>query len=262
MSLLAHRFDGPAGAPIVLLLNGGLMTMAVWDPIAAALSTDFRVLRCDLRGQILSPGRVESVDAHVGDVLRLLDAAGVEPAHLAGVSYGSFVAIKVAAAAPSRVRSLVAMNSTPVLTDAMWQAGLPVVEACRAAAEGRGDGGRMFEELVPGTFSPSYVAANGAFLESRARQFGRLPREQFQSFLDIFLSLRGLDLRADAARVAVPSLVIGARGDETFAEPASSDLARAIPGAELTFVDGPHGVVLENPAALIGPLSSFLRRQS
>lgn len=263
MSILGHRFDGPEDASPVVLLNGGLMTIAVWEPIASSLATRFRVLRCDLRGQILSPGRPEPrVDAHVDDVLALLDATGVASAHIVGVSFGSFVAAKLAARAPERVRSLVLMNSTPAITDAMWRAGLPVIAACRDAAEERGEGGRMFERLVPVTFSREFVHQNADLLAARARQFSKLPASQFDSFLGIFHALEGLDLREDLGRVRATALVIGARGDETFPEPASSNLAAAIPGGRVEFVEGPHGVVLENPHALLEPLSEFLRQYS
>jgi pimeloyl-ACP methyl ester carboxylesterase len=262
MSILGHRFDGPQDGPVVLLLNGGLMTIPVWEPIAGPLAKTFRVLRCDLRGHILSPGRPRPlIDDHVDDVLALLDAVGVASAHVAGVSFGSFVGVKLAARAPERVRSLVLMNSTPRITEAMWRAGLPVIEACRDAAEGRGEGGRMFERLVPVTFSAAFIHDNANTLVTRAQQFSKLPASQFDSFLGIFHALEGLDLGPDLARVRAPTLVIGARGDETFPEPASSDLAAAIPGGRVAFVEGPHGVVVENPQALLEPLSEFLRQQ-
>lgn len=262
MSILGHRFDGPEDGPVVLLLNGGLMTLAVWEPIAGPLATRFRVLRCDLRGQILSPGRPRPViEHHVDDVLALLDAVGVASAHFAGVSFGSFVGVKLAARAPEHVRSLVLMNSTPMITDAMWRAGLPVIEACRDAAEGRGEGGRMFERITPATFSAEFCRRNPEMLAARAQQFSKLPSSQFDSFLGIFHALEGLNLRPDLARVRAPALVIGARGDETFPEPASSDLAAAIPGGRVAFVEGPHGVVVENPQALLEPLFEFLRQQ-
>jgi len=38
------------------LLNGGLMSIAVWQPFADALSSTRRVIRCDFRGQLLTPG--------------------------------------------------------------------------------------------------------------------------------------------------------------------------------------------------------------
>ncbi len=51
--LLAHLVEGD-GLPLVLL-NGGMMTYASWEPIAAVLREQWQVLRCDFRGQLLSP---------------------------------------------------------------------------------------------------------------------------------------------------------------------------------------------------------------
>ena len=52
--VLTHRIDGDG--PPLLLLNGGLMSIAVWQPFADALSSTRRVIRCDFRGQLLTPG--------------------------------------------------------------------------------------------------------------------------------------------------------------------------------------------------------------
>ena len=52
--ILTHRIDGE-GEPL-LLLNGGMMSIAAWEAIAGPLHRHHRVLRCDFRGQMLSPG--------------------------------------------------------------------------------------------------------------------------------------------------------------------------------------------------------------
>jgi pimeloyl-ACP methyl ester carboxylesterase len=53
--VLTHKVEGPPAAPAVLLLNGGMMSIAAWDDVAAALAADHRVARCDFRGQLLTP---------------------------------------------------------------------------------------------------------------------------------------------------------------------------------------------------------------
>jgi pimeloyl-ACP methyl ester carboxylesterase len=40
----------------VLLLNGGLMTIASWEPVAAGLRKSWKVVGCDFRGQLRSSG--------------------------------------------------------------------------------------------------------------------------------------------------------------------------------------------------------------
>ena len=102
--MLTYRLDGD-GEPLVLL-NGGLMTIASWDGIVALLGTGLRVIRCDFRGQLLSGGPLpQSLEEHARDVVELLDGIGVGRAHLFGASFGAEVAMVTAAIAPQRWRA-------------------------------------------------------------------------------------------------------------------------------------------------------------
>jgi len=70
LSLLAHRVTGNPDAPPLFLLNGGLMTMAAWEKIAAALEDAFRIVRCDFRGQLFSVGVPEPrLESHAEDLV-------------------------------------------------------------------------------------------------------------------------------------------------------------------------------------------------
>ena len=114
-ALITHYAVGE-GEP-VLLLNGGAMTMAAWEPIAAPLATRFRVVRCDLRGQLLTPGPPhDTLGQHADDVVALLDALDIPSVHVIGTSFGAMVGLVLAARHPQRVQSLVAGTTTDVFT--------------------------------------------------------------------------------------------------------------------------------------------------
>src|SRR5688572_27733896 len=84
---------------------------------------DHRLLLPDLRGCGRS-GRLQSEEYHpdgvVRDLVRVLDAFGVERADVLGHSYGGMVAQRFAISHPSRVRSLIVSGSSvlPVPPDA------------------------------------------------------------------------------------------------------------------------------------------------
>jgi pimeloyl-ACP methyl ester carboxylesterase len=257
-SLIAHSQAGQ-GEP-VLLLNGGFMTMAVWQPIAAPLEAEYRVIRCDLRGQLLSPGAAPpTLAGHVDDVVAVLDALGAGAAHVVGTSFGALVGIVMAARQPARVRSLVAATATDRYSDQEWQAAVPVVEACRAAAEGRGDGGRVVDLLTPTTYSPEFVAAHAQVLAQRRAFVSTLPPQYFAGHLGILEALHGLDVRADAAAIRCPTLVLAAEHDRTFPLERSRSLASLIPAATLDVLPGaPHGVVIESPLTVLPRIQRFL----
>ena len=257
--VLAHGVAG--SGPTVLLLNGGLMSMAAWDPVARPLEAAFEVLRCDFRGQLLSRGAVPNdISGHVEDVRALLDSLGKDAVHVVGASFGAFVGLLLAARHPGRVASIVAVTAAERVMDAMWRDARPLIAACRDAAAG-GDGGRVFELLVPGTFSPAFAEAQREALEARRRQVALLPRGFFEGLLPLLLALQGLDLRPELGRIRCPALVIGAGKDRTFPLPHSEALASSIPGAELKVApDSGHALVVEATAVLVEMLRSFLSR--
>lgn len=266
MSLpLAHKLDGDG--PPLLLLNGGMMSIAAWDPIAGPLESSFRVLRCDLRGQLLSPF-IESDPAperysladHASDVVALLDTLGIERAHVAGTSFGGEVAMMVAADHPERVASLCVMTATDRLTPKMRAAARALATQARAAADGSVGGGTLFRALAPGAFSERWLASQPAgFLEIRARLFDSLPQPFFAGIASIMQALLGLDLDARLPRIAAPTLVIGAGLDRTFPPEHSRAIAAAIPGARLEILDEcGHAAVVEAPERIAADLLAFV----
>jgi pimeloyl-ACP methyl ester carboxylesterase len=68
-----------------------------------------------------------------------------------------------------------------------------------------------------------------------------------------------MDVREELAGLDVPTLVIGARGDESTPVDRSVELSQLIPGASLVTVDGAgHFVQLERPDEVNEALMAFL----
>jgi 3-oxoadipate enol-lactonase len=256
--VLAHSVSG-AGPPL-LLLNGGLMSYPAWDPLAGALTAACRLVRCDFRGQLLSPGPAPpTLEGHADDLIALLDTLEIESAHVAGVSFGALVGLTLAARAPSRVRSLSAMNATDRVTPAMAARGAPAREAARVAANG-GDGGRLLDLVAETTWSPEYRAAQATALAARRQAVGLLPRTWFVGLGQLLASLENLDLTPLLPRITCPTLVVGGEADVTFPIEHSRALAAGIEGSRLVVIPGgSHGVVIERAAEVIGLVVNFIR---
>ena len=259
--VLAHQVGG-VGAP-VLLLNGGLMSMSTWDPVAAALEGRHRVVRCDLRGQLLSPGEPPpSLDGHAGEVIALLDHLGLERVHVAGTSFGGLLGLKLAASHPERVMSLAVFNATDRVPAGSDEAAVAdrLRQVCQAAAAG-GDGGLVLDLLAPRTFSPAWLAAQGEALRRRRQQISSLPAAWFGSLAALLAALEGLDLRPDLGRIQCPVLVVAAELDRTFPVECSRALAAGLAHATLEMVPAVgHALVVEAPDRVAAVLQSFLAR--
>lgn len=107
--------SGPPDAPAVLLLHGFPQTSHCWRRVVPQLA-GYRCIAPDQRGY--SPGaRPLEVDAYrvpelTADALALLDALGVERAHVVGHDWGGAVAWQLGARHPDRVATLTVL-STP-----------------------------------------------------------------------------------------------------------------------------------------------------
>ncbi|WP_082309310.1 alpha/beta fold hydrolase [Leucobacter musarum] len=105
---LIERGEGPA----VLLLHGVPQNAHAWDPIAASLAADHRVLSVNIRGfggsTVTRKGY--DLDGLAEDVLMLLDARGVTHIRIIGHDLGAQVGFRLVQRAPDRVKALLALN--------------------------------------------------------------------------------------------------------------------------------------------------------
>jgi pimeloyl-ACP methyl ester carboxylesterase len=103
------------GSPILLVM-GHRYSSKMWYPILPALAARHRVIWFDNRGAGESATtRKVTIQELAGDALAVMDAAGVERAHVFGVSMGGVVALELALQQPGRVMSLV-LGCTGALT--------------------------------------------------------------------------------------------------------------------------------------------------
>ncbi|MDQ3549758.1 MAG: alpha/beta fold hydrolase [Chloroflexota bacterium] len=134
---------GAEKAPAVVFVHGFSLDTRMWDGQVEAFSTRYRVVRYDLRGFGQSAVPEAGVPyQHDEDLVGLLDALGIEPAVLVGLSMGGAVALNVVLRHPERVSALVLAASllpgfeTPEfdgITRPIWTAGrISGADAARA----------------------------------------------------------------------------------------------------------------------------------
>ena len=244
--MLTHRVDGDG--PPLILLNGGLMSIGAWQPVVAGLMADHRVIRCDFRGQLLTPGPyAESWEEHARDVVELLDHLGVERAHVAGVSYGAEVAMFVAALFPERVGRLTVITATDRAVDWMRDNAREGVRIATRAAAGEGGGEELFRNVLDATWSEAWLAKQPPdFMEQRLRQVALLPPAFFAGAAAILRILDTLDLTPLLGMITAPALVIGGEHDRVFPPEHSRAIAAGIPNARLVIIPNTgHGLLFE-----------------
>jgi len=256
-SVLYHRYRS-SGDPM-LLLNGVAMSAASWEPVAVPLEECYRVIRCDFRGQLLTPAPPPTdLTGHSDDVIALLDHLGLERVHLVGTSFGGVIGALVAAWNPGRVRSLITIASADGFDEGMAEEVARWREACRRSLEGP-DRGVLSDVLEPAAYSPGYLADHREEREERRRQIAGLPDVFFEGLLELLDTAHSFRMREELARISCPTLVIAAELDGFVPLARARGFAEAIDGASFRVVRGAgHAVVVERPEEVARYCLEFL----
>jgi len=256
--VLFHRVEG-AGEPL-LLLNGIAMTVPSWEPLVRPLAARHRLVRCDFRGQLLTPGPPpEDVGEHVDDLVRLLDHLELERVHVVGTSFGGVVGALLAARHPDRAGSLVCIASADGFGEQMAGEVARWREACVRSLEGP-DRGHLSDVLEPVVYSPAYLANHREERAERRRQIAALPDAWFEGLIGLLDSAHSFRVREEMAKIECPTLVIAAELDGFVPQSRARGLAETIPGARLETVEGAgHAVVVERPELIADLCLEFLR---
>lgn len=229
---LYYELHGPETAPVLALSNGILMSTASWAFQTPAFSKHCRLLLYDCRGQGQSehPASPYSMELHADDLAALLEAMGIERAHLGGISYGGEVAQAFAIKYPDRVRSL-------ILADTVSEVGPElrmVVESWLAPARSA-NALDFFNATVPWNFSPEFIRANPALLEDAKRRYARLDFPAVVRLCECFL---GMDLTARLSEIKAPTCILVGDEDLIKGSAYAEILRKGIPHAELHILRG------------------------
>jgi pimeloyl-ACP methyl ester carboxylesterase len=221
------------GPPVVVTAGQGTgaEARAAW---LAGLARHHLVLSYDQRGTGRSErtGQGQSMRELADDIVALMDHAGMERAHVIGVSTGTGKATALAAQHPGRVDRLVLA--------APWTHGdapLHTLQAMRKAAARTmpPDHYVHFNALL--IYPPEYRRQHAARFEALARQALAAPQDAagIAARLDAILDF---DARPLYPALRQPTLVVGARDDLVMPLWHAQEAARQIPGARLALLDG------------------------
>lgn len=252
-----HQVDGE-GEPL-LLLNGVFMTAASWQAVARPLAKTYRVIRCDFRGQLMTPASPpDDIGGNSDDVAALFDELGIDAAHLVGTSLGGVVGAIVAGRYPDRVRSLITIASADGFHShraeeiGRWR------DACVRTLEG-GDRGELSDVIEPVVFSPQWIEAHRAERAQRRAQIAALPDLWFENAVGLLEGARSVRLRDELEAIACPAMVVAAELDGFISVNEVRDMAVRIAGAHFEVIEGAgHAVVVEKPQRVVELVETFL----
>ena len=248
-----------AGEPL-LWITGFAISSEVFSPVLADYAATFDCIRYDNRGAGRSPApwRPTSIPELAGDAVRLLDALGLDSAHVYGLSMGGMIAQEMALRFPDRVRGLV-LGAT---SHGGPRAVLPGPRLAAALAR-----------RSPLTHLPAAVVGRALFSPAFRREHPDLVRRHVGLLGRHRTSARGAlshltastvhDTRARLGRITAPTLVLHGGLDELTPVANAHLLAAAIPGAELAVLPAAgHAYLLEDPEQSLRLLTGWLDAHS
>ncbi len=258
-----YEDTGPAHAPVILLVMGLGAQMIAWPDefIQGLVAKGYRVIHYDNRDVGMSQ-RMDGAEmpnliwtmfkARLGlpvsvpytltdmakDGIGLLDALGIQKAHVVGASMGGMIVQLLASNHHERVLSMTSIMSSS------GKPGLPGARADiqrrfmvkRPANASRDEAVAFGADLVRSFSFPDPARPDNAHAEMAAQAFDR-------GYYPVGTRRQLLAIIADGSRVErlktikVPTLVVHGGADPLVPKEGSEDIARHIPGARLEIIE-------------------------
>lgn len=271
--------DGPE---TIVLANGLGGRLYSWLGLIGPMQEHFRFISWDYRGLFESAGdqrpRTLAVTEHAADLGAILDAEGIDNAHLIGWSMGVQVSLEFALRQPERVQSLVLINGTygQVFSTA-FQPFFPIPlrhNAMHAAMELFIGNPALLGSVKIAARTPAealfwlrkrIARQRPSRLTLGMRQYMRdVTTTNTGTFLKLFQELDAHSVYHELPEVEAPATIISGAFDYLTPAYQSRHIARRLPNAQhVSLKFGTHFVLLERPAAVLKAVdahfSQFLR---
>jgi 3-oxoadipate enol-lactonase len=190
--------------PSIVLLHPFPCHHEFWNPLATSLDSRYRLILPDLRGHGDSeigegPALMQK---HVGDIIRMLDAAGIGKAAFIGCSIGGYILFEFWRRFRERVTALALCDTRPQADTAEARS-----SRLRAAAAVLEEGAEPFlETMIPKLVGRTTLTTRPDLVDGARAMMRKMSAE------DINLVQRGMaerpDSVADLKTINVPTLIV------------------------------------------------------
>lgn len=249
------------GTPILFIHEFG-GDLRSWDAQLRHFGRSWRCLRWDARGYPRSEAPQEESlygqEFFNRDAIAVLDAAGIDKAHVVGLSMGGYTALMLAAKYPARVISCVAAGAG---SGALKSSRAQFIAEAKANAAAMDRAARIDAQAMG--LSPTRVQLQNkdprgwqAFVDHLSEHAAHAAAKTLRTVQAGRASL--YDMEAELRAVAAPTLLLVGDEDEPCLD-VNLWLKRLMPVAKLGVLPGTgHAVNLEEPAQFNALVEAFL----
>ncbi|MGN8273881.1 alpha/beta fold hydrolase [Pseudomonas sp. SMN5] len=248
--------------PVVLLGGSYLWDHTMWAPQIEVLSREYRVIAPDLWGHGQSgpmPEGMSSLNDLARQMMELLDYLSIDRFHLVGLSVGGMWGTRLALAAPTRIQSLVLMDTyvgvEPEQTRQYYFSLFEKIEANGSIPE------PLLDIIVPIFFRPGIDPQSALYQQFRAT-LAALPADRL---INSVVPLGRIIFGRDDMRMRLHELnaqrTLVMCGDQDKPRPPSEalEMAEMIGCLHVLVPDAGHISNLENPEFVTEALLKVLR---
>ncbi len=250
---LRYAEQGEPSGPALILLHGYTDSSFSFSRVMSTLDTRYHVYALDLRGHGDSerPAGGYELSDFAADVLAFMDEKELKRATIVGHSMGSFVAQRVALAAPERVERLVLIGSATTLgNDA-------VLDLRRAV--------NTLNDPVPAKFvrdfqtSTVHLPPPDEFMDKVVGESLKVPARVWRATIEGFFAT---DYRHQLGRIKAPTLIVWGDRETIFPRHEQDLLVKTLAKAELkVYPETGHSPHWERPEQFVKDLEGFMRSE-
>ena len=245
------------GPPLLMIMGLGGQASSWGEPVLEGLQRHFTTIRFSNRGTGATdkPADGYTVSQMADDAARLMDAIGIEKAHVFGISMGGMIAQELVLNYPDRVQGLVLgctncgpAHSVTIPAETLNSFGqimsLPVEQ--------------RIQEFWNITVTPQFIESGAAFL-NHIMELGMATPTPMETFGRQFAAIQSFDSYDRLPQIKSPTLIV--QGDMDTLVPAENAevLRERIPGSRVRIVQGTgHCFIWEKPEEVVAEIVAFL----
>ncbi len=247
------------GEPMVLIPYLAI-DQACYAFQVAEYAKHYTCFSVDLRGAGLSgkPEGVYTTELFAADIAAFMQAAGIEQAHIFGLSLGAAVGMWLAARHPEKVKTL-SLHSAWTASDPFLRA---VVEGWQIIAQALASVPEMMiQGIFPWCFTPEMYAARPEYVDALAEFVRGRPMPPVDAFIRQSGAVLAHDATAALGSIQAPTLITFGRHDLVTSTRFAAPLSKGIADSEvLVFEDCSHAPIYENVEGFNQQTLAFLQR--